>query len=151
MDQRPSFRKKQIEDDRNHQDHHDCLHAAHDIAEGHMRCRNHDCHGDGCYEIPRPGMHDKKRNDVCKGRNQLHPRIQAVNQGFRLIILSNGNFLKHGQSPPSFSAKHRDTRPGNSSRSGHSAVQCGKGSLPFPPAPSAHSYSPEAQAPSDTA
>ena len=60
MNQRPSFRKKQIEDDRNHQNHHDCLHAAHDITEGHMRCCNHDCHGHGCYEIPRPGMHDKK-------------------------------------------------------------------------------------------
>ena len=84
-------REEQIEDHGDQQEYQNAAHASPDEAEGNMRQHHRDSEQNARHHIAREIADEEQRDDVAERHHHLGPRVKPVEQGIRLIILSQCN------------------------------------------------------------
>ncbi len=91
----PASGEKQIEKDGDQKQQHNGLQSLHNIGERHFGHTDDPHQEDGGHQIPCKIPEQKQGDQVQKGADDLHPRVQPVEDTFCRIILSDGNISNH--------------------------------------------------------
>lgn len=89
------WRHKQVENDGQQDDKDQPLNPAHNVGQGNPGGNDDaDQQREGCDIAPQV-VDDKEHDDIGKGKNDLGPGVEPVNDGIGGIVLSDGDIFKH--------------------------------------------------------
>ncbi len=88
-------RQEKIEHHCDQKKEYDRLHTSDNVSERYIGEHDHHREKQACQQISGKRVHHKQRDQIDKGSHKLHSGIESVQQGIRLIILSQCNCIKH--------------------------------------------------------